>query len=142
MALVSRLTSILMGRLLGTGGSFGTGWGCGLSECLASRPCLLNYRIHETSLSWGTTGLMDVQGCLISRAVSLQSGGRCSLDFRFCLRCNKCPPKVGYIEGLLGGPLAKTVLPMQGALIPGQGTRNHMPQLRHLYIYKELGTQS
>lgn len=100
VALVSRLASILMGRLLGTGRSFHTGWGCGSSDCLASRPCLLNDRIHDISLSWGTTGLMDVQGCLISSAVSLQSGGRCSLNFRFHLRCNQLPPKVGYTEGL------------------------------------------
>ena len=34
--------------------------------------------------------------------------------------------------GFPGDPVAKTAFPMQGAqgLIPGQGTRSHMPQLR------------
>lgn len=32
---------------------------------LAGRSCILNYRVHEACLSWGTIGLTDVQGCLI-----------------------------------------------------------------------------
>ena len=39
------------------------------------------------------------------------------------------------MRDFLGGPVADSRLPIQG-LIPGQGTRSHMPQLRPSQINK------